>query len=164
MTAVLTFFLSLFLAAGFSGHVIASVPFVKQETQYCGPASLASVMSYYGDNINQQEIGKATFNDRIAGSLITDLEDFARRKGYKTKSGQAKMEDIKSFIIGGKPTIALVDDGFWIISRPHYLVIFGYNDKGFIAHNGYEAAQLYPYRKFDGIWEKMGRVYLVIQP
>ena len=61
-----------------------------------------------------------------------------------------------------KPVIALVDLGFWLFSKPHYLVITGYNEKGLVAHTGYEASRLFPYPTFQKIWQKKGFPYLVI--
>ncbi|MGZ6210080.1 MAG: C39 family peptidase [Syntrophales bacterium] len=155
-------FFLLILTASLSAHVIDGVPFVKQETLYCGPASVSSVMAFYGIEADQREIGKIVYSDAIKSSLITDLENFAREKGFKTKLSQGGVEDLKNLIDQKRPVIALVDFGFWVVSRPHYLVVFGYNSEGFIAHDGYEAEKLFNYEKFDAAWEKMGRSYLLI--
>ena len=148
--------------AGVSAHVIEDVPFVKQDTLYCGPASVSSVMAFYGVEADQHQIGKVVYNDAIKSSLITDLEGFARERGFKTKLSQGSLGDLKDLIDQKKPVIVLVDLGFWVISRPHYLVVFGYNDEGFIAHDGYKAKELFNYEKFDAAWEKLGRSYLLI--
>jgi hypothetical protein len=58
--------------------------------------------------------------------------------------------------------IVLVDLGFWVISKPHYLVIYGYNERGFLAHNGFEAAQLYLFEEFNNIWERAGKSFLLV--
>lgn len=148
--------------AGVSAHVIEDVPFVKQDTRYCGPASVSSVMAFYGVEADQHQIGKIVYNDAIKSSLISDLENFARERGFKTKLSQGSLRDLKDLIDQKKPVIVLVDLGFWLISRPHYLVVFGYNDEGFIAHDGYKAKELFNYEKFDTVWEKLGRSYLLI--
>jgi ABC-type bacteriocin/lantibiotic exporter with double-glycine peptidase domain len=155
-------FLLIILTASLSAHVIDGVPFVKQETLYCGPASLSSVMAFYGAEADQQEIGKIVYSDAIKSSLITDLENFARQRGFETKLNRGGAEDLKNLIDQKKPVIVLVDLGIWVVSRPHYLVVFGYNSEGFIAHDGYKAAELFNYEKFDAAWEKMGRSYLLI--
>ena len=155
-------FVLLILTAGISVHVIDDVPFVKQDTRYCGPASVSSVMAFYGVETDQHQIGKAVYSDAIKSSLITDLEAFAREKGFKTRLGRGRVEDLKALIDQKKPVIVLLDFGFWVVSKPHYLVVFGYNDKGFIAHDGDKARELFDYGKFDAAWEKMGRSYLLI--
>ncbi len=148
--------------AGISVHVIEDVPFVKQDTLYCGPASVSSVMAFYGVEADQHQIGKAVYSDAIKSSLITDLEDFAREKGFKTKLSRGGATDLKVLIDQKKPVIVLVDFGFWVVSKPHYLVVFGYNEEGFIAHDGYKAKEFFTYERFDAAWEKMGRSYLLI--
>jgi ABC-type bacteriocin/lantibiotic exporter with double-glycine peptidase domain len=143
-------------------HVIPGVPFVKQETQYCGPASLASVLCFYGDPVDQHVIGKAVFMEKIKGSLITDLQDYAKGRGFEAKIGCGTPEDIKRFILQDRPVIVLVDFGFWVISRPHYLVVYGFNEEGFIAHDGFQASKTFHYEKFQDIWKKSGSSYLLV--
>ncbi len=154
--------LSILIAATAVTHVIEGVPFVKQDSQFCGPASLSSVLSYYGDPVDQRTIGKETYCEKLKGALITDLENFARNRGFKTRSGRGTLEDIRSAVSRGMPVIVLVDQGLWVVSQPHYLVVFGYDDAGFAAHDGYRASQRYPYGDFQKIWTKAGSTYLLI--
>jgi ABC-type bacteriocin/lantibiotic exporter with double-glycine peptidase domain len=157
------FLLSFFLAfAGGPAHIVPGVPFVMQDSQYCGPASLSSVLSHYGDPLDQKTIGKAVYSPKLQGALITDLENFARGRGFQAKIGRGSRDQIQKFLLAGKPVIVLVDLGFWVISKPHYLVVYGYNEQGFLAHNGFEADQLYLFETFEGIWEKAGKSFLVV--
>jgi ABC-type bacteriocin/lantibiotic exporter with double-glycine peptidase domain len=157
-----TIILSLLLAFNTSAHIIDGVPFVMQESRYCGPASLASVLAYYGDPVDQKTIGKAVYDPTLQGSLITDLENYARRQGFKTTSDRGNATALKEFVRENRPVIVLVDKGFWVVSNPHYLVIYGFNAHGFIAHDGFEGAQEFPYGKFEDTWEKAGKTYLLI--
>ena len=150
------------LIAGLVSGKTLDVPFVKQHSQFCGPAALSSVLRYYGLSISQEEIGKKVYTPKLKGALISDLENFAKSKGFKTLSGQADIEKIKSFIDNNIPVIVLVDLGFWIVSKPHYLVVVGYNEKGFIVHTGYEKNKLIPYKEFKKIWKKLGNVFLSV--
>lgn len=142
--------------------MIDDVPFIRQGTNFCGPAALVSVMSYYGETIDQHTIGKATYDVKLKGCLISDLENFARSRGFDTITDHGTVGQIKDFLRRKKPVIVLVDLGWWFVSRPHYLVIIGYTDEGFVAHSGYEASQLYEYEKFTKLWEKIGNTYLLI--
>jgi ABC-type bacteriocin/lantibiotic exporter with double-glycine peptidase domain len=155
-------FLTILVAATAVTHVIEGVPFVKQDSQYCGPASLASVLNYYGDSVDQKTIGKDIYCEKLKGALITDLENFARARGFKTRSGTGRLEDIRSALSDGIPVIVLVDQGFWVVSRLHYLVVFGYDDGDFIAHDGYQASQRYPCAEFQKLWTKAGSTYLLV--
>ena len=154
--------LAFLLIAGLAVGKVLDVPFVKQRSKFCGPAALSSVFRYYGLEISQDEVGKKVYIPKLKGALISDLENFAKSKGFKTVSGQGDANKIKSFIDQGIPVIVLVDLGFWIISKPHYLVIVGYNEKGFIVHTGYEKNKLIPYKEFEKIWKKSGKVFLSV--
>jgi len=157
----LLFATTLFAANAFSAQ-IEGVPFVKQDREKCGPASLASVLSYYGVSIEPETISESTYDPKLKGSLITDLENYARRMGFSTESGRGDMERLKGFIDGKKPVITLVDRGLWVAARPHYLVLFGYNEEGFTVHDGENPSQVWPYSEFYRMWKKMGNTYLLV--
>ena len=154
--------LVLLLASNALALEIEGVPFVRQDSGFCGPASLASVMTYYGVPTDQKMVGRAVYSEKLQGALITDLERYAREAGFETASGRGTAERLKAELDRGRPVIVLVDLGFWVVSRPHYLVVFGYDGEGFTAHDGYTAANRYPYARFDEIWEKMGHAYLLV--
>lgn len=143
---------------------ISGVPFVKQETLQCGPAALSSVFAFYGAPMDQDAISEAVYSDKLKGTLISDLENFAQARGFKTTLGQGTVEELKRFVDEGKPVIVPVDMGIWLISKPHYLLVLGYGEAGFTAHSGYEASEFYPYSTFQRLWDKTGRTFLVVFP
>jgi ABC-type bacteriocin/lantibiotic exporter with double-glycine peptidase domain len=145
-------------------YEIESVPFVKQEDRLCGPASLCSVMSYYGHDIDQREIGDAVYSGDLRGSLITDMEKYAGEKGFRTRLAQGSIDDLEGFIRDGRPVIVLVDLGFWVISRPHYLVVTGVTKSTVTAHTGHEDSRTFSRKEFGNIWQKKGSVYLLVHP
>ena len=161
MNIFIIFFLVLANGAG-ATFVIDDVPFVRQETQYCGPAALSSVLSYYGDDVDQKTIGKEVYFPGLRGALITDLENYSRKRGFQTKIGRASTADIKEFLLNNKPVIVLVDIGFWVISRMHYLVVYGYTDRGFLVHDGSKPSRVYPYEEFEKVWQKTGNSFLLV--
>lgn len=143
---------------------IGGVPFVKQERGLCGPAALSSVMTYYGTAVGQDVIAKVVYSEKLKGTLISDLENYARSRHFKTTLGQGTIERLKQFIDQGKPVIVPVDMGFWIISQPHYLLVFGYNAEGVLAHTGDEPSQIISYSVLERQWNKTGRTFLAVYP
>jgi ABC-type bacteriocin/lantibiotic exporter with double-glycine peptidase domain len=141
---------------------IEGVPFIQQDSQFCGPAALASVMSFYGAPVDQKVIGSKVYSEKLQGALITDLERYARDAGFETHSGRGTVEGLKEEIDRRRPVIVLVDRGFWVLSRTHYLVVFGYDGEGLIAHDGFSASKRYRYDEFREIWGKMGNAYLLV--
>jgi len=160
--SLFAFIAILAMNAHLSAFQIEGVPFVRQQSARCGPASLSSVLSYYGAEIDPGAIASATYDERLGGSLITDLENFAKKRGFKTELGQGDIEKIKDLIDKKHPVIVLVDLGLWFVAKPHYLVLFGYSPEGFMVHDGLKASQLYEYGGFQEIWRKMGNAYLLV--
>lgn len=157
-----TLILSLLLFKISFGGQVLDVPFVKQMEDLCGPAALSSVFLFYGENIPQEEIAKDIYIKQLKGTLITDMENYAKKKGFKTLLKSSNIEEIKKLIDDGKPVIALIDLGFWTISVPHYVVVLGYNHDGIITHTGLEEKKLIPYREFEKKWQKLGKTLLVV--
>lgn len=161
----LLFLIPLAIAAQTMSFQLEGVPFVAQAREQCGPAALSSVLSYHGMDIETETISRSTYSEKLKGSLITDLENFAGNLALQTRSGRAgTIEGLKGFIHDGRPVIVLVDLGRWFVSQPHYLVVFGYSPEGLIVHDGEKPSRLFGYADFDGIWEKMGRPYLLVHP
>jgi ABC-type bacteriocin/lantibiotic exporter with double-glycine peptidase domain len=143
---------------------IQGVPFFRQERRQCGQAALACVLGYYKKSVDMESILRETYNETLKGSLLADLENFAKRLGFKTESGPGTLEKIKESILEQKPVIVLLDQGVWLAARPHYIVILGFNEKGFLAHDGSKPSVLFPYDRFEKTWKKMGSSYLIIHP
>jgi len=145
--------------------VIEVVPFVKQKDEFCGPAAISAVMEFYGEKISQEEIAEQVYIPELNGALISDMENFAKNKGYKVESKNGDLESIKSLINENIPVILLVDRGKWKVSVPHYYVIYGYdeNTNVFIHHKGFNSAQEINFSKLDKEWKKMNRLMLVVR-
>ncbi|QID33772.1 C39 family peptidase [Pampinifervens florentissimum] len=140
------------------------VPFVKQRDQFCGPASLSSVLAYYGLKVSQEEIAEKVYNPKLKGALITDLENYARARGFRTLLKTSNLQELKNYIEEGHPPIVLVDLGTLWTSVPHYMVVVGYREDTFYVHTGYEANKPIKAKELDRIWSKMGRVILMVYP
>jgi predicted double-glycine peptidase len=119
-------------------------------------------MTFHGSPVDQKTVGAVVYSEKLQGALITDLERYARDAGFEAKSGRGTEEGLKAQIDRGRPVIVLVDLGFWVVSKPHYLVVFGYDGEGFKAHDGYTPGNRYSYPRFAGIWGKMGNAYLLV--
>jgi ABC-type bacteriocin/lantibiotic exporter with double-glycine peptidase domain len=146
-------------------RIIEDVPFVKQKGFFCGPAAMASVMRFYGRDISQEEIAKAVYTPKLKGALISDMENYAREMGYKAETKNGDLNMLMSLIDEGTPVITLVDIGKWIISRPHYYVVYGYDKSKnvFFVHTGSAGNQEIGFSRLDKEWEKMDRLVLIIR-
>ncbi len=151
--------------AEMTGKVIAGVPFVEQKDKFCGPAAMASVLEFYGDNVSQDEIAEKVYTPELEGALISDMENFARDQGYRAETMNGSIDALEAEIDKGVPVILLVDKGKWKVAVPHYYVAYGYDteDNVFIVHTGDEGGERIPFERLDNEWEKMNRLMLIVE-
>lgn len=145
-------------------HVVSGVPFVRQQTRDdCGPAALASLLAQRGTNLPLARIKAEVHNPLLRGSLLPDMENFARSQGLAPRSGRGDMEFLRRQIDAGRPVLIPVQMGFWVITRPHYLVVFGYDGNGFLAHAGVEENVFMAAGELGERWARMNSLYLFLE-
>jgi ABC-type bacteriocin/lantibiotic exporter with double-glycine peptidase domain len=145
-------------------HAIEGVPFRPQEQKDdCGPSALASLLAYRGKEVSVGEISRAVYEPKLGGSLLPDMENFARRQGFGTRSGRGDLDLLRQTIDAGRPVVIPIETGLWRISRPHYLVIFGYDQRRFLAHAGVREGVFIDADDLLRRWEKMNRLYLFLE-
>ena len=118
------------LAADIPG-VWLDVPFVKQEKDGCGAASIAMVMQYWQrqqrESVNLDsdpaQIQRALYSPKAHGIYASDMERYFREKGFRTFTIRGEWEDLQQHLDKGRPLIvALKPSG----GAPlHYVVVTG---------------------------------------
>jgi len=148
-----------------SAKTIENVPFVKQKNQFCGPAAMASIMTFFGQEISQEEIANDVYTPKLKGALISDMENFAKEMGYDAKTINGDTSVLFSHIDQGIPTIVLVDRGKLFVSIPHYYVVYGYDKSKstFIIHTGFESSREIKISQLEDEWTKMNRLMLIVK-
>ena len=148
------------------GYYISNIPFYPQKRYYCGPASLASILNFYGKNFSQDEIAEKVFEPKLTGTLIMDILLFARRNGFKGEVLQGNSDILKREISLGHPLIVFFNLGFKIHPVYHYAVLVGYDDlmKVFILYSGTTKNKIISYKDFYKKWGKAGCWVLLILP
>lgn len=147
-----------------AGRIIAGVPFYAQQGRYdCGPAALASLLAQRGARVSLAQIQAATYSPALQGSLLPDLENYARSLGYGTCSGRGDLALLRQAIDVGTPVLIPLEMGRWALTRPHYLVVFGYVGSDFVVHGGKQAGMTIAAAELDGRWQKLNRLYLYLE-
>lgn len=121
------------------------------------------LLRFLGRDVSTAEIVRETRTPGLRGVLITDLAAAARRRGFEAQVVDLDLARLRERIARGSPVILLVDLGTWVISRPHYLLAFGFTSVGVVAHSGREKGKLIPYSVLDAQWAKMGRLAVVVR-
>ncbi len=143
---------------------VAGVPFVpQQQNDDCGPAALASLLGHRGLQVDPAQISASVYDPRLGGSLLPDLENFARARGFATRSGRGDLNLVRQQVEEGHPVLLPIEAGFGPLARPHYLVVFGFSEAGFLAHAGVAPARYFPAADFDSRWAAMNRLYLILE-
>jgi ABC-type bacteriocin/lantibiotic exporter with double-glycine peptidase domain len=89
---------------------------------------------------------------------------FAEKKGLKASQYRGSLEDLKRNIDSNQPLVVLVDDGFWVYQKDHYMVVVGYEEGVLIVNSAKERRQLIPLGRFLRSWERTNFWTLRITP
>ena len=144
-------------------RIIAPMPFFPQDDYQCGPAALAAVLTYRGTATTPDMIAAEIFSGSARGTLDMDIVFYAEQKGLKVKRYTGSPGDVKRNIDRGNPLLVLTDDGFWVYEKGHYMVIIGYNDRGFIVNSGKDQELFISEAEFLPIWKKANYLTLLIE-
>ena len=147
-------------------HFHVAVPFFPDDTDQCGPATLASVLTYWGIPTNPSTLKEEIYLPRLKGTLPIDLILAAQERGLKAEIYQGGLDDLKSELAAGRPLVALLNLGFAIFPQGHYVVVTGYDDRreGVYVHSSLEKDVFIPYERFLRSWDKTGRWTLLVTP
>jgi uncharacterized protein YvpB len=128
-TSLLLAFGAIALAASQAG-VWLDVPFVKQEKNGCGAASIAMVMQYWEKqqqkpvDADPVEIQHVLYSRQGHGIYASDLEDYFRQHGYQTFSFSGTWNDLQQHLEKGRPLIVGLKPSK-LESSLHFVVVTG---------------------------------------
>lgn len=126
--------------------VYLDVTYVKQEPNYCGPASLSMLMSYYGHSVDQEVLGDDIVGDSGASSF--DLIEKANEYMFSGNVIECSLSGVLSLLAEGKPVIARISNNAG--TGGHFVVLTGYDmTDGLIYLNDPDQ----PYRKHESMDE-----------
>jgi len=147
-----------------AGWIVEGVPFYAQQGRYdCGPAALASLLAQRNAGVSLEQIREATYTPALQGSLLPDLENYARSLGYGTRSGRGDLALLRGTIDAGTPLLIPLEMGRWALTRPHYVVVVGYVGSDFVVHAGKKARMTITAAELDLRWQKLNRLYLYLE-
>jgi ABC-type bacteriocin/lantibiotic exporter with double-glycine peptidase domain len=146
--------------------VYIRVPFRRQVGLWCGTASLAMVLEYWGRPTDQQRLAQSLPTPAAKGLTGEELRELAREEGFFAEALAADPEFLLRQLTAGRPLILLID-----AKSPsqtgHYVVVVGWDAlrRQWLVHD----PTLGPYRRFDddGMrrrWGSAGGWTLLIVP
>jgi len=108
------------------------VPFVKQERNGCGAASIAMVMQYWqrqhgkaeGKGADARQIQRVLYSERAHGIYASDLERYLGKHEFRTFAFQGGWGDLERHLEKGRPLIVALKPHSGAAAR-HYVVVAG---------------------------------------
>ncbi|APG28459.1 hypothetical protein A7E78_11730 [Syntrophotalea acetylenivorans] len=147
-----------------AGRIIEGVSFYAQEGRYdCGPAALASLLGQRGESVSLEEIRAATYTPGLQGSLLPDLENYARSLDYGTRSGRGDLALLRKAVDADTPVLIPLEMGRWKLTRPHYVVVYGYEGSDFVVHAGKQGNMTIAAVDLERRWQRLNRLYLYLE-
>lgn len=144
---------------------LVGVPYIQQETNTCGPSTLAMALQWAGKDVSAQEIAAQVYSEKEKGSLQSDMISASRRQGMMAVPIEGLASLLKE-IEAGHAVIIFENLGISIIPRWHYAIVFGYNlrEKKLLMHSGPDAFKEEDMAEFELSW-RLGHYWgLVVLP
>ncbi|WP_049751610.1 PA2778 family cysteine peptidase [Halorhodospira halophila] len=140
-------------------------PFFPDETYYCGPAALATILVASGVPTTASELVDAVYLPERQGSLQNELMAAARRADRVPFELSADFSDLLREVAGGQPVLVLQNLGLEVLPRWHYAVLVGYDlDAGTVTlRSGTERRETLSLRRFERTWQR-GEHWAIVVP
>jgi tetratricopeptide (TPR) repeat protein len=144
---------------------VAAVPFLPQDELQCGPAALATTLTWSGASVTPAELAPAVFTPGRAGTLQPDLLSAARRHG-RLAVPVADLPALLAELAAGHPVLVLQNLGLGWAPQWHYAVAVGYDrDAGeLVLRSGREARRRVSFATFERTWARADHWALTILP
>lgn len=132
MLGMLTCWLAIMAVASQPSLVWLDVPFVQQEKNACGAASISMLMQYWAQQqgktadaaANAVAIQHQLYSSKAQGIFASDLQRYIEEHGFRTFVFHGGWDDLKQHLAKGRPLIiALGEDGRR--DPLHYVVVAG---------------------------------------
>lgn len=133
---------------------VASVPFFPQKAYQCGPAALATLLVWAGQDISPDQLAPALYIDDRKGSLQVELLATTRRHGLLPYVHPGEFERLWRLLENDVPVLVLQNLGFAWYPQWHYAVVVGFDaqQNQVLLRSGEEQLRREPFEDFAHSW------------
>lgn len=134
---------------------VPGVPFFPQEDNYCGPAALATVLTWSGAPVTPEDLAARVYTPGREGTLRSDIIAAARREG-RLAVPLASLRDVMAELAAGRPVLVFQNLALSWYPMWHYAVAVGYDltRREITLRSGREAERVTPLEIFERTWER----------
>lgn len=146
---------------------LSSVPFIAQDTDQCGPAALATVLSFAGASTDLAEARGAVYLPDRKGSVQPEFPAAIRRHGLIPYALAPEFGALRQELESGRPVLVFQNLGVRMLPRWHYAVVVGYSPSldHVILRSGMHRRHIVSRRAFLASWKRGDRwAYSVLRP
>ncbi len=142
---------------------VSDVPFFPQEDSYCGPAALATVLSWAGLSAEPEALGARVYTPVRHGTLQNDILAGARREGRLAVAVNS-LRDLMTEIAAGHPVLVFENLSFGWYPQWHYAVAVAYDleRREITLRSGRHAERVTALKTFERTWGRGGDWALVV--
>ncbi len=159
--------------AGQAPGMWLDVPFVRQEKNACGAASLSMVMQYWSRerradpaaDADAASIQRALYSPKAGGIYARDMARYLENHGFKAFVFRGDWQDLKHHLAKGRPLIVALGESSR--SPLHYVVVAGMDwGQDLVMVNDPARRKLLKQdrRTFERQWSATGRWTLLAVP
>jgi len=137
---------------------LRDVPFFSQEEYQCGPAALATVLSYTGITVTPEELAPKVYLPQRQGTLQIELMSATRRYGRLPYLLEPSLENLLMQVKAGKPVLVFQNLGVNWYPAWHFAVVIGYDlNKGeLLLRSGKIERYRINLQVFERTWQRSG--------
>src|SRR5262245_48629909 len=103
------------------------VPFYADQTNQCGPATLAGILAFWGKQTSPGDLRQEMFIDKLGGTLPMDMLVTAQHHGLQAQMVKGDLETLRTELQSGRPVLAMLDVGFSVAHLDHYVIVTGFD-------------------------------------
>lgn len=137
-------------------RVQLEVPFFPDDSYYCGPAVLASVLNHRGVAASPEQMIDRVYLPARKGALTTEVQAAPRADGLVPYRLGPDLNGLFEEVAAGHPVVVLQNLGLSWLPRWHYAVVVGY-DRGrgiVLLHSGEHEYYQTSVRTFANTWRR----------
>jgi len=133
---------------------LEQTPFFPQEDYQCGPAALATVLTYSGIEIAPEQLVDKVYIPGRRGSLQVEMLAAARSLGRLPYVLEPALGSLMAELAAGRPVLVLQNLGLSFAPVWHYAVVAGYDagSEEFILRSGITERRVISAGKFGRSW------------
>ena len=135
---------------------LRDVPFYPQEKLLCGPAALATVLTWSGAASDPDQLADDLFIPDRKGTLQPEVVAQARRHGRLVYAIPPTLDAVMTELHAGHPVLVLQNNGLSWWTEWHYAVVVGYDaaTRNFILRSGTDRRHLLSLDLFHRTWKR----------